>query len=193
MKTRLTQLRLRIRRRQALALASCVVLIATAIVGADSWPGPRPLVFGSANGAYAFKTRPPQLATWSGKSHGTLLGLADGRETVTWTRELVNIPVSAFVAADGKHVVTFDTWAKLGHEHAMVIYGEQGLVIVDYGLDALLSREEMTSVIETVGGRRWLQDATIAFHDRDGVIAITLPWGKTIRVALATGRVETTR
>ena len=73
--------------------ASAVVIASAAITSADSWPGSRPQVYASANGAYRFKTRPPQLATWSGKSHGTLVTLAaDGAETMRWTRDLVNIP-----------------------------------------------------------------------------------------------------
>src|SRR5687768_10693472 len=152
MKTRLT-----------LALASCLVLIATTIAGADSWPGPRPHVFTSAMNAYGFRTRPPQLNTRSARSHGTLIVPApDAKETAIWSRELVNIPVRAFVADDGKHVVTFDTWAKLGYEHALVIYGEQGAVVADCDLEALLSADEIaTSVVHTMNARRWLQGAKI--------------------------------
>ena len=118
---------------------------------------------------------------------------ADGTETVLWSRELVNIPVIGYIADDGKHVVTFDTWARLGYEHALVIYGEQGDIVVDYDLDALLSADEIsTSVIHTVGARRWLQGATVAFNDgRD--LVITLHWGKIIRVALSTGKIETSQ
>ena len=175
------------------ALATSAVLIASGTVSADSWPGSRPQVYASANGSYRFKTRPPQLATWSGKSHGTLVSLApDGTETVRWSRELVNIPVSAFVADDASRLVTFDTWAKLGYEHALVIYDDQGAVVVDYDLEALLSADEITSsVVHTVSARRWLQGATIAFDNGGRDIVITLQWGKRIRVALATGKIET--
>ena len=175
------------------ALATSAVLIASGTVSADSWPGSRPQVYASANGSYRFKTRPPQLATWSGKSHGTLVSLApDGSETVRWSRELVNIPVSAFVADDASRLVTFDTWAKLGYEHALVIYDDQGAVVVDYDLEALLSADEIaSSVVHTVSARRWLQGATIAFDNGGRDIVITLQWGKRIRVALATGQIET--
>jgi hypothetical protein len=160
---------------------------------ADSWPGSRPQVYAAAHGPYRFKTRPPQLATWSGKSHGTLVALAaDGTELMHWSRDLVNIPVLAYVANDGKHVVTFDTWAKLGYEHALVVYGEQGTVIVDCDLEALLSADEIaTSVVHAVSARRWLQGATIMFDPSDSHIVINLSWGKIIRVALATGTIET--
>lgn len=169
------------------------MVIASAIVSADSWPGSRPQVFTSAQGTFAFRTRPPQLNTWSGKSQGTLVTLAKGgSEIAVWTRELVNIPVTAFVADDGKHVVTFDTWARLGYEHALVIYGEGGTLVIDYDLDALVPPAEIrASVLETVGGRRWLQDATIAFDESGDAVVITLRWGRVIRVALATGRIVT--
>jgi len=175
------------------ALATSALVIASGTVSADSWPGSRPQVYASANGSYRFKTRPPQLSTWSGKSHGTLVSLApDGTETVRWSRELVNIPVSAFVADDASRLVTFDTWAKLGYEHALVIYDDQGAVVVDYDLEALLSADEIaSSVVHTVSARRWLQGATIAFDNGGRDIVITLQWGKRIRVALATGKIET--
>lgn len=174
------------------ALATSALVIASGTVSADSWPGSRPQVYASVNGSYRFKTRPPQLATWSGKSHGTLVALApDGTETVRWSRELVNIPVSAFVADDASHLVTFDTWAKLGYEHALVIYDDQGAVVVDYDLEALLSADEIaSSVVHTVSARRWLQGATIAFDNGGRDIVIRLQWGKRIRVALATGKIE---
>jgi hypothetical protein len=179
--------------RRALALAPCVVLIATAMVSADSWPGSRPQAFASAQGTYRFKTQPPRLNTWSGKSQGTLVTLAaDGTETMRWSGELVNIPVIAYVADDGKHVVTFDTWAKLGYEHALVIYDDHGAVVVDYDLEALLSADEIaSSVVHTVSARRWLQGATIAFDNGGRDIVIKLQWGKRVRVALATGKIET--
>jgi hypothetical protein len=181
------------RQRLVIALALSVGMIGSAGVSADSWPGSRPQVFASANGAYRFRTQPPRLSTWSGKSSGTLVTLArDGSEKMAWSRELVNIPVIAFVADEGTYVVTFDTWARLGYEHALVIYDNQGVVVVDYDLEALLSADEIaSSVLHTVSARRWLQGATIAFDNGGRDIAIRLQWGKRIRVALATGKIET--
>ena len=162
---------------------------------ADSWPGARAQIFSSANGRHRFRTRPPQLATWSGKGTGTVVSVSpDGGETAIWSGELLNIPVSAFITDDGKHVVTFDTWAKLGYEHALVVYGERGAVVVDYDLEALLSSEEIDRhVRQTIGARRWLQGATIAFDTGDTHIVINLNWGKIIRIALVTGRIEIAR
>jgi hypothetical protein len=161
-------------------------------LSADSWPGARPQAFASANRAYVFKTRPPQLANWSGKAQGSVVTMDDdGRETVIWSRELVNIPVQAFITDDGKHVVTCDTWAKLGYEHALVIYGEQGVLVTDYNLEALLSANEIARVSRTATTRPWLKGATIAFANNDRDLVIRLQWGTRIRVALATGKFET--
>jgi hypothetical protein len=181
-------------RRVLAAVLVGAALNASAGVSADSWPGSRPHVYVSNNGIYRFRTRPPQLATWSGKAHGTLVTAApDGGERTVWNRDLVNIPVSAYVADDGKHVVTFDTWAKLGYEHALVIYGEQGAVVVDYDLEALLPADEITeSVVHTVSSRRWLQGASIAFDHTGSAIVIGLPWGRTLHVTLSTGAIATT-
>jgi hypothetical protein len=174
------------------ALVAAAALVDPAIVSADSWPGSRPQIYTSSEGTYRFRTRPPQLSTWSGKSQGTLVTLApDGTESARWTRDLVNIPVLAFVANDGKHVVTLDTWAKLGYEHALVVYGEDGAVVVDYDLDALLSSDEIAgSVVHTMNARRWLQGATTSFDSAGQTFVITLQWGRVIRVLLSTGQIE---
>ncbi len=176
-----------------IVIALVAVLAAPAIVLADSWPGSRPQVYTSSAGTHRFRTRPPQLSTWSGKSQGTLVSVApDGTETATWARDLVNIPVLAFVTNDGKHVVTLDTWAKLGYEHALVVYGEGGAVVVDYDLDALLSSDEIaSSVVHTMNARRWLQGATTVFDAGGQTFVITLQWGRVIRVALSSGKIET--
>lgn len=176
-----------------IALAAIAALVTPALVAADSWPGSRPQVYTSSAGTHRFRTRPPQLSTWSGKSHGTLVTVApDGSETASWARDLVNIPVLAFVADDGKHVVTLDTWAKLGYEHALVVYGEGGAVVVDYTLEDLLSSDDIASfVVHTMNARRWLQGATMAFEPGEHTFVIRLQWGKVIRVALSTGTIET--
>jgi len=170
-------------------------MLAPAATDADSWPGSRPQTYTSAAGTHRFKTRPPQLSTWSGRSHGTLVAAtSSGEETVLWSRELVNIPVTAYVADSGASVVTFDTWAKLGYEHALVIYDRHGNVVADYDLEALLTPQEIAShVVHTVSARRWLQDARIAFGPGERDIVIALNWGKTTRVALDSGAIDAAR
>ena len=62
--------------------------------------------------------------------------------------------------------------------------------MADCDLEALVSADEIaTSVVHTMNARRWLQGATIAFDTSGRDIVIRLHWGKTIRVALATGRI----
>lgn len=141
-----------------------------------------------------FRTRPPLLANWSGKAQGSVVAVNADGETVRWSRELVNIPVRAFVTDEGSRVVTFDTWAKLGYEHALVIYDGQGAVVADYDLERLLTADEITRfVVHTATTRQWLQGATIAFDASQTTIVVALQWGRTIHVALSTGAINATQ
>jgi hypothetical protein len=163
-------------------------------LSADSWPGARAQAFPSPNGAVIFRTRPPLLANWSGKAQGSVVTVTADGETVKWNGELVNIPVRAFVTDDGTRVVTFDTWAKLGYEHALVIYDGRGAVVADYNLERLLTADEIARfVVHTATTRQWLQGATIVFDASQTTIVIALQWGRTIRVALSTGAIDTTQ
>lgn len=172
-------------------LVWAIVAASVAVLSADSWPMPRTLVFASAYGTHGFRTQPPPHSVWSGTSQGTLFTHADnGAESIVWSRELVNIPVRAFVTEDGKSVVTLDTWARLGYEHCLVIYGQEGRVVADYSLEDLLSSVDIARVLQTAGSRHWLMDGNVAFNGTQDRIVISLHWGKAIRLSLATGRVE---
>jgi hypothetical protein len=177
--------------RVAIALATTVALTASAIVYADFWLEPQPLVFASAHGYYGFKTQPPRPFVPTGRAQGTLF---NGSEEVVWGSELVNTPVRALVTDDGKHVVTLDTWTRQGYEHSLVIYGERGDVIADYNLEAFLSADEIAkSVVHTVGSRHWLQGGSIVFDEDWRFLVIRFHWGKVIRVTLATGAIDVVR
>jgi hypothetical protein len=176
----------------ALAFVTSAVLLTSVILRADSWSTPRPLVFASSYGYYGFKTEPPQPFVLNGRAQGTLFTLAeDGREQVLWRRELVNIPVRALVTDDGKHVVTLDTWTRMGYEHTLVIYGEGGSVVADHNLEAFLSADEIAkSIVHTVGSRHWLQGGSIAIDEGWDSVSIRFQWGKAVRLILSTGRIE---
>jgi hypothetical protein len=164
------------------------------IVRADTWLEPRPQIFASSTGAYGFRTQPPNLpvSPVDGRSQGILFAFAqDGNETVIWTGELVNIPIRAIVSDDGRYVVTVDTWFRPGYEHCLVIYGEQGRVVADFNLEALLSGDEIANKVEhTFSSRNWLTGAKVEFSDRRNRVVITLRWGKIISVALSNGRID---
>jgi len=178
----------------ARAVALGLVVASAPIVTADTWLTPRPQIFASSTGTYGFKTQPPNppAAPLHGRSQGILFALApDGNETVIWTGELVNIPVRAIVSDDGKYVVTFDTWFRSGYEHCLVIYAEQGRVVADFNLEALLSRDEIASNVEhTFSSRNWLTGAKVEFNDRRNRVVVTLRRGQVISVALRDGRID---
>jgi len=161
---------------------------------ADSWVAPQPRVFSSWAGARAVKVIPPKGATGgTGRATATLYWLAgDGTENVLWSRELVNIPMTAIVEEQGKYVVTFDTYAHLGYEHALVIYDAKGAVISDHKLEDLLTKEEIeTKVLQTVSSRRWIdsREAVALRLDGDSPLVIPLAWGRKISIDMPTGKV----
>jgi hypothetical protein len=170
-----------------------LVLASARTVTADSWASPLPQIFASSAGTYGFKTQPPNppTAPLHGRSQGILFALApDGTETVIWAHELVNIPVGAIVSDDGRFVVTLDTWFRRGYEHCLVIYGDQGQVIADFNLEALLSRDEIDSKIDqSFSSRNWLNGARVAFNDGKNRVVITLRSGKVISVILRYGKI----
>jgi len=178
-------------------VAAAVILLAGAVDAADDWAWPSPQVFAASYGGYALRTIPaapsktvPGPAPF-GVSQAVLFKPGnEGKDVAIWKRELVNVPHRAMITDDGKYVVTFDTWGRVGYEHSLVIYGERGKLVADHPLDALLSRAEITERVQhSVSSRWWLREATTSFNERNDELIITLKWGKVLRVALATGTV----
>jgi len=65
-----------------------------------------------------------------------------GHLQLIWEKELVNpvAPYEALITNDGKFVITFDDWYKLGHgENVMVVYGEKGDLIKKHRLHEITS------------------------------------------------------
>ena len=60
-----------------------------------------------------------------------------GRSELMWEKDLVNpiAPHNALITNNGKYVITFDDWYKLGYgENVMVVYGDEGDMIKRYKL-----------------------------------------------------------
>jgi hypothetical protein len=171
--------------RIVLIALACTCLTVTA--RPDDWAAARPSIF--ASGAHGLKVFPKD-------STGVLFSLGDdGKEKVIWTTQLVNFPHQAFVAGDGKGVVTIDTWADLGREHSLVVYNDKGKVVGDYRLEDLLSEQEIRDrTIAFSPNRYWNEDASFRFRYDGNEIKyfdITLKWGKIITVNLDSGKLTT--
>jgi hypothetical protein len=176
--------------KQRAALAAVVLLAATA-ARADQWATPTPRDYRSASGGYVFRVVPTE-ANWFKPAEGTLVSRdRDGKETVVWRKQLVNLPNQAFVADDGRHVVTIDSYARLGYQHVLVLYGAEGKLLADYELEDLLKPEEIRDrVMTTVSSRHWAGDTKFAFGRDDKELTITLKWGRTITLDPATGKLN---
>lgn len=171
--------------------AVLVVLLVTMATGwlsralGDSWLVPKPRIFASEFGDYGLKMIPGEP-----NASATLFTLNEqGEEQTAWQGPLVNIPHRVYISDNGR-VVTVDTYARVGYEHALVVYDENGKVLADYRLEDLLTADEIKAhVLETAGSRWWNTEAQFGFSSVDGeIFVIKLTWGKVITVDLKTGK-----
>ena len=68
-----------------------------------------------------------------------------GLPELIWEKELVNpiAPYEAMITNDGKYIVTFNDWGKLGYgENVMVVYGENGDLLKQYRLHEITNLSE---------------------------------------------------
>lgn len=150
----------------------------------DSWLPPRAKIYASPDGIHGFKVIPSQSS-----ASATLFTLSEnGEEQTAWQGALVNTPYRVFVSDTGP-VVTVDTYARVGYEHALVVYDARGKVLADYQLEDLLTAKEIADhVAITAGSRWWNTEARFGFSPAGETFVITLAWGKVITVDLGTGK-----
>lgn len=173
------------------SLVLFAILALATVTCADSWLAPKTETYKSASGKLVFTTE-PNKTDFFGAAMGTLNKTdKDGGREKVWEAKLVNTPYKVFVADDGKHVVTIDTYANLGFKHVLVIYDAKGKVVVDFELEKLFTNDEVDKHVKrTAGSRWWSGDAKFSFDDKRGHFVVNMNWGKEIRVALATGKIE---
>jgi hypothetical protein len=172
-------------------VASVVVFAAAAF--ADDWASPRPRVFASPSGEFAFKVIPDERANDGGRTpptRGVLFTLdPKGNERVVWEKQLVNTPLRAHVADAGGYVVTIDTHYNAGGPHSLLVYGPKGAVVADYGLEDLLTKEEIDKhVSRSTSSRWWASGAEVSIEPEKKLAVVKLKWGKSISVSLETGK-----
>jgi len=125
----------------------------------------------------------------------------DGSWTTLWRKPLVNdvAPVSALVANDGAHVITFDNWHSLGWgDDAVVIYGADATLVRAMPLTAFLPEDYVAVLPHSVSSIHWRGDSSLSVAgDRLTLSAAIPPEGDNpevrdfvrIEIDLATGRV----
>jgi hypothetical protein len=172
-----------------------VMALAAGSLWADEWALPSPRVFSAWNGEVALKVIPPKDLRNDAKAKGTLFKLnEDGSEKVVWEHDLVNVPMTVVVENRGKCVVTINTYAHLGYEHALVIYDAKGTVVVDYALEDLLTKEDIQAhVHQSISSRYWITEREAASITLDGEapFEIVFSWGKTLEINPLTGKIQT--
>jgi hypothetical protein len=93
-----------------------------------------------------------------------------------------------------RYVITVDTWARMGGEHCLVVYGEKGNVIADFKLEDLLTAKEIESLGGEFSGQHWSGTDVAEFEDRswqwDELVIRMKHKGRTkvLRVTLSAGK-----
>ncbi|MBD58793.1 MAG: hypothetical protein CL808_01540 [Citromicrobium sp.] len=170
---------LRFRSLICLALA-LLALSTTSAALADSWAPPRTQVVLSQNETYRLTIEPSPIdsalqyfseeveAREAGEKverPGPIALLErranDGSWSQVWLTRLVNnvSPVSALVADDGSHIVTFDNWHSVGFgEHVIVIYNARGELIRSIQLSDFLPQAYIDALPTSTSSMRWSHD-----------------------------------
>lgn len=141
----------------------------------DSWAQPKPRIFSSKWGAWGFKVLEPKFLR---DSVGELFRLDDnGNEIVVWRERLVNVPHRVFVSNDGQRIVTIDTYGRLGSDHSIVVYDENGKVLLDGGVDKLLNPiESALFVQQSVSSFHWAKHCQFQFVEKQRRFQIAFNW-----------------
>jgi hypothetical protein len=154
-------------------------------VRADTWDRPKPKDFTSPSGNRTFKLTLGGPGLFDIANGVLILRDKDNKEKTVWQRKLVNLPHQAFVSDKTNHVVTIDTYARLGFQHSLVLYGENGEVLGDYRLEDLLTAKEIQdNVKQTVSSRWWASSAKFDFSADGKEFIAALNWGKVIKINL---------
>jgi hypothetical protein len=147
---------------------------------ADTWGPPILKAALSPSGRFEARTsvgEPASLALWDRGSRKRI-----------YETKLVNpmSPLGVFVADTGE-VLTVDDHGGAGQAHAVVLYDQAGHVIRDYGLESILSAQELRDKIDhSVLSIWWRYPTESPWADRDS-FHITTIFGAEVLVSLKDG------
>lgn len=170
----------------------------------DSWGPPHPSIFASDDGCYAVTVVPPKSGGSDGRAMAFLFRPgSNGASIPVWKWKLVNLPQQVLISgnrAAAVSVVTLDTYARLGFEHALVVYGPQGKLLADYRLEDLLTPQELARVPASVSSRFWTEERVFRFTDYGRVPHLVIrrasdtnQTGRAIRINLQTGKLRSAK
>lgn len=133
--------------------------------------------------------------------------LKTGKRTLVWSIDLSNSvsPTDVRISNDGKHVITFDNWARVGYgDDVVAIYNRSGL-LRKYSLEELFERPKGDNLLgdwryfsnrfpHSTSSRWWRSNSFGFFDDQESTYALWIDWdcrwlawdmltGKTITVS----------
>lgn len=101
----------------------------------------------------------------------------DGAWSVQWQTFLINelAPVSAFIANDAKHFVTFDNWGSTGYGNDVIaVYNEEKQLLWNHSLEDILPDFYLNALWRTVSSRYWMAGDPV-ITDKGFEIGIAVP------------------
>lgn len=142
---------------------------------------------------YSFGSAGLKILPWKNR-HRDAVGIyfrlnLDGSETILWKKKLVIYPQE--VMFYGGYVITLDTLYSSQQEHAIVIYGPEGQVIIDLALADFLSKQEIEEYAVDPDSFDWLiwrQNVDISLLSEPNMeLRLHFYWGKILGIFLETG------
>lgn len=165
------------------ALAFCAALLfLPQTAGADSWAPPSTQTTVSENGDWRVTIEPSPISSALGYFQDEVMAERTGEPVErtapiamleklngeswqpVWAVQLVNkvAPVTAIVANDGEHVVTFDNWHTVGYgEGVVAIYGADGTLVRSLKLEDIIPADYAEVLPASVSSRYWKSGARI--------------------------------
>ncbi len=177
------------------AVLGMVALWSAVPAGADSWMPPKREVYEAAGKNVRFTVIPRVIADpadyFAGKvdlltpagqqadgaprARGILERRRGSGWVTIWDKPLVNdmAPVTALVADDGAHVVTFDNWHSLGFgEHVVVIYRGDGSVVRSFELTDILPEDYVRALPRTASSLHWGGEHALSADGRTLILKV---------------------
>ncbi len=164
-----------------------LLIISSAAAHADSWRPAETRLINSPSGNFSLLVAPSDS-----QSNAQLMLIKrvanDGLHTFQFPAVNSHAPASAFVTDDGL-VLTLNEWGNLGYDHAIVIYGKDGKVVLDRRLDEVFNAREIDNFLQSASSRWWLA-RTEPIEMQGNTVRMTSVSGQPVYVYLEKGQVE---
>jgi hypothetical protein len=148
-------------RGRPLALVSAAaVVLAAAVLRADSWPLPQPYAVFASTGEYFVRILPklPTAGRPAGGGATALVYRLQPNRSYALVADVALVhpqsPVNVLVARSGSFI-TFDNWHEAGYGTVVGIYSADGRLVRGFTLEQLYDEKRLVKIPTSVSSRHW--------------------------------------